>query len=77
MNVKDEEQPTTDLDAGTSAEHQGNRTPSMSSFESYIVNRLDSFAENQRNFYDLCVTNFQNFDNKFQSIDTRFQTLDE
>jgi len=52
-------------------------TSSMSSFERYMVNRLDGFVENQRNLHDLCVSNFQNFDNRFQSIDTRFQTLDE
>jgi len=46
-------------------------------FKSYMVNRLDGFAENQRNLHDPCVTNFQNFDNRFQSIDTRFRTLDE
>jgi len=42
-----------------------------------MVNRLDGFPKNQRNLHDLCVLNFQNFDNKFQSMDTRFQTLDE
>ena len=77
MNVQDEEQLATDLGTGTSTGHQGNKTHSMSSFESYMVNRLDSFAENQRNLHDLCVTNFQNFDNTFQSMDTSFQTLDE
>jgi len=58
MNVQDEEQPATELGARTSVGHQGNITPSISSFESYMVNRLDSFAENQRNLHDLCVTNF-------------------
>jgi len=77
MNVQDAEQPATEFGAGTSAGHQGDETPSMTSFESYMVNRLDGFAENQRNLHDLCVSNFQNFDNRFQSIDTRFQTLDE
>jgi len=76
MNVQNEDQPATDLGVGTSVGHQGNRTPSMFSFESYMVNRLDSFVENQRNLHDLCVTNFQNFDNRFQSMDTRFLTFD-
>ena len=49
----------------------------MSSFERYMVNRLDGFAENQRNLHDLCVNNFQRFDNKFDSMDARFMTLDE
>jgi len=42
MNVQDEEQPATDLGSRTSVGHQGNKTPSMSSFESYMVNRMDS-----------------------------------
>jgi len=42
-----------------------------------MVDKLDDFSKNQRNLHDLCVTNFQNIDNKFQSMDTRFQTLDE
>jgi len=49
----------------------------MSTFERYMVNRLDDFAENQRNLHDLCVTSFQSIDNRFQSMDTRFLTLDE
>ena len=77
MNFQNEEQPATDLGAGTSVGHQGNRIPSMSSFESFMVNRLDSFAKNQRNLHDLCVTNFQNFDNRFKSMDTCFHTFDE
>ena len=75
VNVKDEEQPIVDLGAGTSVGHQGNRIPSMSSFERFMLNRLDNFDENQRNLHDLCVTNFQNFDNRFQSMDTRFRPL--
>ena len=77
MDVPDAEQPAIDFGVGTSAGNQGDRTPSMSSFESYMVNRLDGFAENQRNLHDLSVSNFQNFDNRFQSMDTRFQTIDE
>ena len=65
MNVQNEEQPTTDFDVGISARHQRDGTPSMCSFERYMVDRLDGFAENQRNLHDLCVTNFQNFDNRF------------
>jgi len=33
MDVPDAEQPATDFGVGTSVEHQGNRTPSMSSFK--------------------------------------------
>ena len=49
----------------------------MSSFERYMVNRLDGFAENQRNLHDLCVSNFQNIDIRFNNMDARFMTLDE
>jgi len=49
----------------------------MSSFERYMVNRLDGFAETQRNLHDLCVSNFQNIDNRFNNMDTWFMTLDE
>ena len=77
MDIPDAKQPATDFGVGTSVGHQGDRTPSMSSFERYMVNKLDGFAENQRNLHDLCVSNFQNFDNRFQSMDTHFQTLDE
>ena len=77
MDFPNAEQPATDFGAGTSVGHQGDKTPSMSSFESYMVNRLDGFAENQRNLHDLCVSNFQNFDSRFQSKDIRFQMLDE
>jgi len=70
VNVQDEDQPAPDLGAGTSAGNQGNRILSMPPFERFMVNRLDNFAENQRNLHDLCVTNFHNFDNRFQSMDT-------
>ena len=77
MDIHNEEMSATNFDAGISAGHQGVEIPSMSSFERYMVDRLDGFAENQRNLHDLCVTNFQSIGNRFQSMDTRFQTLDE
>ncbi|XP_068502140.1 uncharacterized protein [Phaseolus vulgaris] len=77
VDAQDEDQPAANIGVGTSAENQGNRILSRSPFERFMVNRLDSFAENQRNLHDLCATNFHNFDNRFRSMDTRFQTLDE
>jgi len=77
MDFHHEEQPETNQGAGTSAGNQGDEMPSMSSFERYMVNRLDGFAENQRNLHDLCVSNFQSIDNRFNNMDTRFMTLDE
>jgi len=77
MDFHDEEQPETNLGVGTNVGNQGDEMPSMSSFERYMVNRLDGFAENQRNLHDLCVSNFQRIDNRFNNMDTRLMTLDE
>jgi len=76
MDFHHEEQPETNLGAGTSARNQGDEMPSMSSFEKYMVNKLDGFAENQRNLHDLCLSNFQSIDNRFNSMDTQIMTLD-
>jgi len=77
MDFHHEEQPETNQGARTNAGNQEDEMPSMSSFERYMVNRLDGFAENQRNLHDLCVSNFQSIDNRFNSMDARFMTLDE
>ena len=77
MDFHHEEQPVTNQGAGTSAGNQGDEMPSMSSFERYMVNRLDGFAENKRNLNDLCVSNFQSIDNRFNNMNTRLMTLDE
>jgi len=42
-----------------------------------MMDRLDSFAENLRSLYDLCVSNFQRIDTRFDNMETRFMTLDE
>ena len=57
-DAQDEDQPAADIGAGTSDGNQGNRILSMSSFERFMVNRLDNIAENQRNIHELCATNF-------------------
>ena len=79
MDFQHEDQPEANQDAGPSASagNQEERMPTMSSFERYMVNRLDGFAENQRNLHDLCVSNFQSIDNRFNNMDARFMTLDE
>ena len=77
MDIHHEEQPEANFGAGTSAGNQGDEMPSMSSFERYMVNRLDGFAENQWNLHDLCVSNFQSIDKRFNNMDTRFMNLDE
>ena len=59
--------------AGPSADdgHQGERMQTMSSFERLMMNRLNSFAENQRSLHDLCVSNFQRIDTRFDNMDAR------
>jgi len=79
MDFQHEDLPEEHQDAGLSAGvgNQEERMQTMSSFERLKVNRLDSFAENQRNLHYLCVSNFQRFDNRFDSMNARFMTLDE
>jgi len=79
MDVQHEDPPEDYQDVGPSvgAGNQGERMQVMSSFERLMVNRLDSFAENQRSLHDLCVSNFQRIDTRFDNMDARFMTLDE
>ena len=58
MDIHNEDHPATTFEAGISAGYQGDEMPSMSSFERYMVNWLDGFADNQRNLHDLCLANF-------------------
>jgi len=46
------------------------RMLNMSYFERQMINRMDTFADNQRNLYEMCESRFTN-------MDTRFSTLDE
>ena len=42
----------------------------MSPFERFMINCMDTFAENQMNLCDICESRFSN-------MDTRFSTMDE
>ena len=79
MDVQHENPPEDFQYAGPSADdgHQGERMQTMSSFERLMMNRLDSFAENQRSLHDLCVSNFQRIETRFDNMDASFMTLDE
>ena len=79
MDFQHEDIPEAHQDVGPSAgaRNQEDGMPIMSFFERYMVNRLDGFAENQRNLHDLCVSNFQSIDNRFNNMDARFMSLDE
>ena len=79
MDFQHEDLPEAHQDVGPSAGagNQEERMQTMSPFERLMVNRLDSFAENQRSLHDLCVSNFQRIDTRFDNMDARFMTLDE
>ena len=79
MDVQHEDSAEDFQDAGPSAdaEHQGERMRTMSPFGRLMINRFDSFAENQRSLHDLCLSNFQRIDTRFDNMDARFMTLDE
>jgi len=79
MDFQQEDQPEGNQDAepSVSAGNQEDIMQTMSPFERFIVNRFDSFAENQRNLHDLCVSSFQRIANRFDSMDAYFMTLDE
>ena len=42
----------------------------MSSFEMQMINRMDTFADNQRNLNEM-------YESRFTNMDTRISTLDE
>jgi len=42
--------------------YMGERMTTMSPFKRLMINRMDTFAENQRNLYDLCESRFNNMD---------------
>jgi len=50
--------------------NMGEMMPTMLPFERLMINRMDTFADNQRNLYEMC-------ESKFNNMDTRFSTLDE
>ena len=77
MDFQHEDQPETNQDVGPSAGNQEEGIPTMSSFETYMINKIDEFAENQRNLHDLCISIFQSIDNRFNNMDSHFMTLDE
>jgi len=58
-----------------SSDHMGDRMTSMSPFDRFIVNRMDSFTENQRNFHELCESRFQHMDSRFQTLDEQIEEV--
>ena len=63
--------------AGPNTDVGGERITSMTSFEILMLNRMDSFAEQQNNLYEMCQNRFQQFNQNFQGLDACFGNLDE
>ena len=51
------------------------RMLSMSSFEMQILNRMDTFADNQRNVYEMCESRFTNMDTRFYTLDGQIEEV--
>ena len=51
------------------------RMPNMSSFERRMINRMDTFADNQMNLYEMCESRFTNMDTCFSTLDEQIEEL--
>ena len=51
------------------------RMTTMSPFEKLMINCMDTFAENQRNLYDLCESRFNNMDSRFSTLDEKIEEV--
>ena len=58
--------------AGPSTDVGRERITSMTSFERLMLNRMDSFVEQQNNLCEMCQNRFQQFDQNFQGLDAHF-----
>ncbi len=47
----------------------------MSPFERLMINRMDTFAENQKNLHDLCESRFNHMDSRFSSLDEHIEEV--
>ena len=62
-------------EAGPSDDYMGERMTSMSPFERLMINRMDTFAENQRNLHDLCESRFNHMDACFSNLDEQIEEV--
>ena len=51
------------------------RMPNMSSFEMQMLNRMDTFAYNQKNLYEMCKSRFTNMDTQFSTLDEKIEEV--
>jgi len=55
--------------------NMGERVTTMSPFERLMNNRMDTFADNQRNLYDMCESRFSNMDTHFSTLDEQIEEV--
>jgi len=53
----------------------GERMTIMSHFEGLMINRMDTFVENQRNLHDLCESRFNHMDSCFSNLDEQIEEV--
>ena len=53
----------------------GERMTTMSPFERLMINRMDTFADNQTNLYDMCESRFSNMDIRFSKLDEQIEEV--
>jgi len=51
------------------------RMPIMSSFERLMINRMDTFAHNQRSLHEMCKSRFNNMDTCFLTLDEKIEEV--
>jgi len=55
--------------------NMGERMTTMSPFERLMINRMDTFADNQRNLYGMCESRFSNMDTHFSTLDEQIEEV--
>ena len=60
---------------GPSDGYMGERMTTMSPFERLMINRMDTFAENQKNLHDLCESRFNHMDSHFSNLDEQIEEV--
>jgi len=62
-------------EAGHNDTYMGERMTTMSPFERLMINRMETFAENQRNLHDLCESRFNHMHSCFSSLDEQIEEV--
>ena len=62
-------------EVGPSDGYMGERVTTMSPFERLTINRMDTFAENQRNLHDLCESRFNHMNSRFSNLDEQIEEV--